>query len=84
MIPELRVRIEAFQKDFLPKVPQETVATLVRGIEDMVRAGVGGGSVKVGDRAPDFRLPNVGGQTVELSALLARGPAVVTFYRGGW
>jgi AhpC/TSA family len=84
MIPELRLRIEAFQKETLAKLPKETVATLVRGIEDMVRAGVGGGSVKVGDRAPDFRLPNVGGQTVELSALLARGPAVVTFYRGGW
>lgn len=84
MIPELRLRIEAFQKEFLPKLPRETVATLVRGIEDMVRAGIGGDGVKVGDRAPDFRLPNAGGRPAELSALLARGPAVVAFYRGGW
>jgi hypothetical protein len=84
MIPELRFRIEAFQKETLAKLPQETVATLARGIEEMVRAGVGRGSVKIGERAPDFRLPNVRGEIVELSALLARGPVVVAFYRGGW
>jgi len=84
MIPDLKQRIEAFQQDFRSKVPPEAIATLVRGIEEMVRAGVGRESVKVGDRAPDFGLPNVSGQTVELSALLARGPAVLAFYRGGW
>jgi peroxiredoxin len=38
----------------------------------------------VGDRAPGFELPNVGGEQISLASLLRRGPAVVTFYRGGW
>jgi AhpC/TSA family len=84
MIPGLRQRIEAFQRDFFPKVPKEVVDTLVKGIENMVVSGVGHESVKLGDRAPDFRLPNASGEPVALASLLARGPAVVAFYRGVW
>jgi AhpC/TSA family len=84
MIPELRNRIEAFQREFFPKVPKEVVGTLVKGIEDMVQSGVGRESIKLGDYAPDFRLPNASGEPVALASLLARGPAVVAFYRGIW
>ena len=41
-------------------------------------------ALKTGDHAPDFTLPNPSGRAVSLSALLRSGPAVVTFYRGGW
>lgn len=37
-----------------------------------------------GQQAPDFELPDTDGLPVRLSALVARGPAVVTFFRGGW
>lgn len=37
-----------------------------------------------GDAAPDFALPDVDGETVQLAALLERGPVVLTFYRGSW
>ncbi len=38
----------------------------------------------VGDRAPDFALPDAMGQTVRLETLLVDGPVVLTFYRGAW
>ena len=41
-------------------------------------------SLQVGDRAPEFRLPNPQGDLVSLTEMLERGPVVVTFYRGGW
>lgn len=41
-------------------------------------------ALKAGDRAPDFTLPNPSGRPVSLGGLLRTGPAVVTFYRGGW
>ncbi len=40
--------------------------------------------IGVGARFPDFMLPNAEGQLISLAALLARGPVVVTFFRGGW
>ncbi len=43
-----------------------------------------GGALGVGDRAPDFELPDIDGGTVQLSDLLANGPVVLTFYRGAW
>src|SRR5262249_13450133 len=41
-------------------------------------------ALKVGDRAPDFELPDATGKKVKLSELTARGPVVMTWYRGGW
>ncbi|MDP0491657.1 MAG: peroxiredoxin-like family protein [Verrucomicrobiota bacterium JB023] len=38
----------------------------------------------VGDKAPEFSLPDAQENSVSLGAQLAKGPAVVTFYRGGW
>ena len=38
----------------------------------------------VGDRAPDFALPNVRGEEIRLGDLLGRGAVVLAFYRGGW
>jgi len=42
------------------------------------------GSLKPGDAAPDFELPDADGNIVRLSSLLEKGPVVVVFYRGVW
>lgn len=34
--------------------------------------------------APDFALPDQHGDTITLASLLAKGPAIVVFYRGYW
>ncbi len=36
--------------------------------------------IKVGDRAPDFRLPATTGSEVALSSLYPKAPVVVAFY----
>lgn len=41
-------------------------------------------SLKAGDKAPDFSLPNGDDQQVKLSDYTARGPVVLIFYRGFW
>jgi hypothetical protein len=81
---ELLEQIQAFQQEFLPKVPQEIVATLQKTTADLVQSGIAERSLRVGAQMPDFSLPNVRGEQVKLSDLLVRGPAVVAFYRGGW
>lgn len=40
--------------------------------------------LSIGERAPEFDLPNQRGETVRLSERLAAGPVVVSFFRGAW
>ncbi len=41
---------------------------------------LGSAALKVGDRAPDFSLPDTDGKAVSLSGLLASGPVILAFY----
>ncbi len=41
---------------------------------------LGASALKVGDKAPDFTLPDTEGQPITLSKLLARGPVILAFY----
>ena len=41
-------------------------------------------TLKPGDRAPLFTLPNQKGVPVSLEAALARGPVLLGFHRGTW
>ena len=40
--------------------------------------------LKAGNKAPNFRLKNAFGNTIELQQELAKGPVVLVFYRGAW
>ena len=40
--------------------------------------------IKIGEKAPDFTLPDAFGKPVKLSGLLKDGPVVLVFYRGAW
>ncbi|WP_339657091.1 peroxiredoxin-like family protein [Flavobacterium frigidarium] len=44
----------------------------------------GGNALKIGQQAIEFELPNQEGKAVALKDLIAKGPVVVTFYRGDW
>ena len=41
---------------------------------------LGSAPLKVGDRAPDFTLPDTEGNPVTLSKLLEQGPVILAFY----
>jgi hypothetical protein len=81
---ELEREIRKMQEAVLPHIPKEILATLLSTTERQVRSGIYDKALHEGDMAPDFTLQNVRGETVQLAKLLERGPAVVTFYRGGW
>ncbi len=78
----LQQQIEDFQSKRNVPAPIKEVFTKVT--QDLIESGIAHQSVKQGDKAPDFALPNVNGETVQLSQLLAKGPVVLVFYRGGW
>jgi peroxiredoxin Q/BCP len=41
---------------------------------------LGSAALKVGDKAPDFTLPDTDGKPVALSKLLERGPVILAFF----
>jgi peroxiredoxin len=44
----------------------------------------GSTTLRAGDQAPLFTLPNQKGVPVSLEAALARGPVLLGFHRGTW
>jgi peroxiredoxin len=64
--------------------PADINAAFAAGIAAVEAAGIVEHAMGVGERAPDFTLPDAAGGTVTLSELLRTGPTIVTFYRGGW
>jgi peroxiredoxin len=55
-----------------------------RSIEDLRTSGLVQRIARVGQAAPDFTLPNTANDPVSLAGLRARGPVVLSFYRGRW
>jgi peroxiredoxin Q/BCP len=49
-------------------------------IVPLVAMLLGAAPLKVGDRAPDFTLPDTDGKPVTLSKLLDQGPVILAFY----
>jgi hypothetical protein len=79
---EMSLKEQLKEFDVARKRPPEVTAILRRGIEDVRESGAAG--LRIGERAPDFALPNQRGETVRLSERLTRGPVVLSFYRGVW
>ncbi len=66
------------------KVPQYILNTMLDVTRRLVESGIADNSLKVGDKVPDFNLPNAAGEEVRLKQLLDKGPVILNFYRGGW
>jgi peroxiredoxin len=80
----LQEELEAFLSDFLLKAPPGRAEFLEAKIKEVRGAFAFEKAVCRGDLVPDFSLPNVRGETIRLYDLLASGPVVLAFYRGGW
>ena len=66
------------------RIPPEAQAIMHQAVEAVRASGILSRVPKVGARAPDFTLPNEAGEPVALGDLRARGPVVLSFYRGRW
>ncbi|EDP61228.1 Redoxin [alpha proteobacterium BAL199] len=58
--------------------------TIDGSIQALKATGIQSRVLSVGDRAPDFVLPDVSGNPISSANLRAKGPLVVKFYRGAW
>ena len=83
-IPSLKDQLNSLHQAILAQVPAAAAKTFDRSVELVDRAGILSRAVALGDQAPSFTLPGVDGRAVSLHDILAAGPVVVVFYRGGW
>ena len=80
----LHEKLDAMREMAKTRIPPEARAVMERSIEELRASGIMNRVAHVGQAAPDFTLPNAAGRPVGLTELLARGPLVLSFYRGRW
>ena len=79
----LKEQLAEFRAGWFQRVPADRQAIMEWHIAQL-RDGLAKAALKAGDHAPAIVLKNATGETVDVGALLKKGPAIVTFYRGGW
>jgi hypothetical protein len=77
-------KLDSIREMAKTRIPPEARAIMERSVEELRASGMMARVAKVGQPTPDFTLPNAAGQEVNLKGLLARGPVVLSFYRGRW
>ena len=85
----LHDRLDAFKADFvsgrwLRQPSKEVLDTMHRATDELIKSGQAQRAKKAGDTAPVFTLNDPDGKPVSSRELLARGPLVISFYRGVW
>ena len=80
----LAKRLEAIRVSFASKVPEEIKSVMSRATQDLRDSGILDGVVGPGSAAPNFSLVASNGETVTLESLRAKGPVVLSFFRGNW
>jgi hypothetical protein len=80
----LQEQLDRLREAAKARIPAEARAIMERSVEDLRASGITSQIAKVGHPAPDLTLPNAAGHPVSLADLRARGPVVLSFYRGRW
>ena len=85
----LQSRLDEFKKAFESggppyNAPHDVIEKMHRATAELKASGIEGRALKVGDRAPGFRLFNQDHVEVSSADLLNQGPLVVSFFRGHW
>ena len=85
----LQDRLDAFKADFTGgklavKPTKERLELMARATSELIESGQAQRARKAGEIAPEFSLEDADGKLVSSRDLLARGPLVISFYRGVW
>jgi len=80
----LASELEVFWDSLLDRVSPDVAEALRRAEAELAESDAGRTAPKMGDPAPDFTLPDQHGRPVRLHDVLAGGPVLLAFYRGGW
>ncbi|MEM7760977.1 MAG: peroxiredoxin-like family protein [Cyanobacteria bacterium P01_A01_bin.40] len=80
----LTQELNEYKAKFKTSQPEEIKAVMAQATTDLINTQLAENSLRVGDKIPNFTLPNAVGEEVTLESLLNQGALVISFYRGGW
>lgn len=76
--------LQKLEQESKAKIPEAGQTVMSKALVDLTHSGIEKSVKKVGEKLPDFTLPNAEGKNVSLEELKKQGPVVIAFYRGGW
>lgn len=80
----LQDTLEARREASIAGKDEATNAAMAGDVAEVDASGLADKALATGATFPSFSLPSATGEVVTSDELLADGPVVVTFYRGGW
>ena len=84
MTGRLGKKLTAIREAFAGQAPPEAARIMHDTTAALVASGQAGRALGVGGRLPDLELPDAVGQLVSSRAALAKGPLILSFFRGHW
>ena len=80
----LQAKLNAFKEQFKKQAPEAAFNAFAQSTQDLIATGQAEQALSVGAQAPEFNLTDADGNEIVLKDLLAKGPVVLSFYRGVW
>ncbi|UPW19590.1 AhpC/TSA family protein [Agarivorans sp. TSD2052] len=80
----LQTEIADYIASFVQKAPLDVQKLMKQATKNLAESEIAKKAPQAGQVLPNFTLANQTGEQVSLSSLLAKGPLIITFYRGGW
>ena len=80
----LSASLEGLSENLSTKVDKTIIQKFEKGIQELLASDITKKALKVGDKSPDFKLNKALNKPTKLSSILQDGPAILTWYRGGW
>ena len=76
--------LAATRAEAAKRLPPDKAAIMHRATADLRASGILQSALAPGQAMPAFATPNHDGQVISSRDLLARGPLVISFFRGAW
>jgi hypothetical protein len=80
----LQTKLDEIKAGFQAQADPDSLAIMGRDAERLARSDILEGALAEGERMPEFKLTAAQGGEISSGQLLAKGPLVLTFYRGLW
>ena len=80
----LKEQLEQLKETAAKKISPENMKKMLHSRAAVEDSGILGRAIQRGEKIPDFSLEDAQGRPVLLKELRARGPVLITLYRGVW